>query len=196
MFRDISDAFLEKKNELKYLLDEIVNSDGVDMLPNEIGIGDKKEIQGNVFSDLDSMKKILGKTYKEIKEDKPPNSPNLSKWFENGGSVRIEEHNGKQVWTYIDKIGREVSYRDGYPKFPPESRHSVIGDINIGKFTGDRNEDKKRYLEQLEEMYGLTEIPEGYALHHDSENGNMQLVKSDWHKKFTHAGGHSKFKEG
>lgn len=154
------------------------------------------EVKQNTYSDLDSMKKDLGKTYGEIKEDKPSNSPNIAKWFDNGGSIRIEEVDGKQVWTYIDNAGREVPYIDGYPKFPPEAKHPVIDDINIGKFTGDRNEDKKLYLQKLEEQYGLTEIPDGYALHHDSKNGNMQLVKTDWHKEFTHAGGHSLFKEG
>jgi hypothetical protein len=150
----------------------------------------------NIFGDLDTMKTELGKTYGEIKEDKPPNSPNIAKWFENGGTIKIEEVDGKQIWTYIDSAGREVSYVDGYPVFPPEAKHPVIGDIDIGKFTGDRNEDKRLYLEKLEEEYGLTEIPDGYALHHDSKNGNMQLVKTDWHKEFTHAGGHSLFKEG
>lgn len=148
-----------------------------------------------VFNDLNTMKSELGKTYGEIKEDKPPNSPNIAKWFENGGSLKIEEIDGKQVWTYIDNVGREVSYIDGYPVFPEEAKHPVIGDIDIGTFTGDRTEDKKLYLEKLEEEYGLTEIPDGYALHHDSKNGNMQLVKTDWHKAFTHAGGHSLFKE-
>ena len=156
----------------------------------------KTEIKQNTFSDLDSMKNELGKNYGEIKEDKPPNSPNIAKWFENGGSIKIEEVDGKQVWTYIDSAGREVKYVDGYPVFPPEAKHPVIDDIDIGKFTGDRNEDKRLYLEKLEEQYGLTEIPDGYALHHDSKNGNMQLVKTDWHKEFTHAGGHSLFKEG
>ncbi len=156
----------------------------------------KNEVKQNTFSDLNSMKNEMGKTYGEIKEDKPPNSPNIAKWFDNGGSIKVEEVDGKQVWTYIDNAGREVKYIDGYPVFPPEAKHSVIDDINIGKFTGDRNEDKKLYLEKLEEQYGLTEIPDGYALHHDSENGNMQLIKIDWHKEFTHAGGHSLFKEG
>lgn len=156
----------------------------------------KNEVKQNTFSDLDSMKNEMEKTYGEIKEDKPPNSPNIAKWFENGGSIKVEEMDGKKVWTYIDNIGREVKYVDGYPVFPPEAKHSVIDDINIGEFTGDRNEDKKLYLEKLEEQYGLTEIPDGYALHHDSKNGNMQLVKTDWHKEFTHAGGHSLFKEG
>lgn len=156
----------------------------------------KNETKQNSFSNLNSMKNDLGKTYGEIKEDKPPNSPNIAKWFENGGSIKIEEVDGKQVWTYIDSVGREVKYVDGYPVFPPEAKHPVIDDINIGKFTGDRTEDKRLYLEKLEEQYGLTEIPDGYALHHDSKNGNMQLVKIDWHKEFTHAGGHSLFKEG
>ncbi|MGO5069703.1 HNH endonuclease [Roseburia faecis] len=156
----------------------------------------KSEIKQNTFCDLDSMKKELEKTYAEIKEDKPPNSPNIAKWFDNGGSIKIEEVDGKKVWTYIDDIGRQVKYVDGYPVFPPEAKHPVIDDINIGKFTGDRSEDKKIYLEKLEEQYGLTEIPDGYALHHDFKNGNMQLVKTDWHKEFTHAGGHSLFKEG
>lgn len=147
------------------------------------------------YNDLDSMKKGLDMTYGEIKEDKPQNSPNISRWFESDGLIKVEEVDGKKVWTYIDKAGREVSYVDGYPVFPPEARHPVIDDIDIGKFTGNRNEDKKLYLEKLEEQYDLTEIPEGYALHHDSKNGNMQLVKSDWHKEFTHAGGHSLFKE-
>lgn len=155
----------------------------------------KNELPQNTFSDLETMKKELGKTYGEIKEDKPPNSPNIAKWFENGGSIRIEEIDGKSVWTYIDAAGREVPYIDGYPKFPPEAKHPVIGDIDIGKFTGDRIKDKDLYLEKLEEEYGLTEIPDGYALHHDSKNGIMQLIKTDWHEEFRHKGGHSLFKE-
>lgn len=156
----------------------------------------KNEVRQNTFTDLDSMKKELGKTYGEIKEDKPLNSPNIAKWFEKGGSIDIIEIDGKQIWTYIDDSGRAVKYVDGYPIFPPEAKHSIIEDIDIGKFTADRNEDKRLYLDKLEEQYGLTEIPDGYALHHDSKNGNMQLVKTDWHEKFTHAGGHSLFKEG
>lgn len=152
------------------------------------------EVKQSTYNDLDSMKKDLGKTYGEIKEDKPPHSPDMAKWFDNGGSIKIEEVNGKQVWTYIDNAGRDVSYIDGYPKFPPEAKHPVIDDINIGKFTGDRTADKKLYIQKLEEQYGLTEIPDGYDLHHGSRNGNMQLVRSDWHKEFTHEGGYSLFK--
>ncbi len=155
----------------------------------------KSEMPNNTFNDLDTLKKSLGKTYGEIKEVKPPNSPNIAKWFDNGGSLRIEEVYSKTEWTYIDGAGREVPYIDGFPKFPPEAKHSVIGDIDIGKFTGDRTSDKELYKAILQENYALTDIPEGYILHHDSNNGILQLVKTDWHKEFTHKGGHSMFKE-
>lgn len=155
-----------------------------------------QENRFNVFSDLDTMKNELGKTYGEIKEDKPMNSPDIAKWLDNGGKIAIWETDEGTVWLYIDNVGREVPYINGYPVFPPEAKHPVVQDISIDKFTGDRNEDKHLYLEKLEEQYGLTEIPDGYALHHDSKNGNMQLVKIDWHSEFTHAGGHSLFKEG
>ena len=48
-----------------------------------------------VFNNLEDMKKDLGKTYSEIKEDKPPNSPNISKWFEKGGTIKVEQTDGK-----------------------------------------------------------------------------------------------------
>lgn len=150
----------------------------------------------NTFLNLEDMKAELGESYKGIKETKPMNSPNIAKWFEKGGKVEISEQEGKRVWTYINPEGVAVEYVDGYPVFPPETKHPDIRDLSIGEFTGDRNEDKRLYLEVLEDEYGLTEIPEGYALHHDSENGIMQLIKEEYHKEFTHAGGHSKYKEG
>lgn len=154
------------------------------------------EQTSKTFSNLDDMKAELGESYKEIKESKPMNSPNVAKWFEKGGKIEISQQDDQRVWKYINIDGVAVKYVDGYPVFPPETKHPDIGDLSIDEFTGDRNEDKKLYLEVLEEEYGLTEIPQGYALHHDSENGNMQLVKEEYHKEFTHAGGHSKFKEG
>ena len=151
--------------------------------------------EGSTFSDLSGMKEKLGESYKEIKESKPKNSPNVVKWFESGGKIAVSEQDGKRVWTYINSEGIAVKYIDGYPVFPPETKHPDIGDISIGVFTGDRKEDRKLYLEILEDEYGLTEIPDGYVLHHDSQNGTMQLVKEEYHKEFTHAGGHSKFRE-
>lgn len=148
------------------------------------------------FNNLDDMKEVLEKTYKEIKADKPHNSPNIAKWFENSGTIKVEQVDGKTIWTYTDAEKKSVQYIDGEVKFPPEAKHPVIGDLSIGEFTGDRTKDKELYLKKLEEEYSLTEIPDGYTLHHDTENGVMQLVKEDYHKEFTHAGGHSMYKEG
>ena len=148
------------------------------------------------FDDLDDMKALLGKSYKDIKADKPMNSPNISKWFENGGTIIIEINDGKTVWTYTDSEGRSVQYIDGKIIFPQEAKHPIIEDINIGHFTGDRNEDIRLYKEKLKEEYELTDIPKGYCVHHDSKNGILQLVKEDYHKEFTHVGGHSMYKEG
>ncbi len=147
------------------------------------------------FGDLNSMKEGLGKSYSEIKKEKPLNSPNIAKWFDNNGKIGYDKVGDKTEWTYKDETGRKVTYIDGYPDFPAEAKHPIIDDIDIGKFSGDRNLDKKKYLEKLREQYGLSDCPDGYDLHHDSKNGNMQLVQSDWHKEFTHAGGHSIFKE-
>ena len=167
-------------------------------LPDDTG---QKETPGNIeiparsFNNLNDMKHGLGMNYSEIKATKPPHSPNLAKWFDAGGSVQAGEYNGRSVWTFQDREGKAVTYIDGYPVFPSEAKHPVIEDLSIGHFTGDRFEDKKLYLEKLEEEYGLSNIPDGYALHHDAKNGNMQLVKTDWHGEFTHTGGHSLFKE-
>lgn len=147
------------------------------------------------YSNLEEMKQGEQKDYGELKAEKPPHSPNLAKWFEQGGTVILEEKEERRIFLYVDAEGRKVPYIDGYPQFPPEAKHPVIPDISIGKFTGDRNEDKNLYLQNLEEEYGLTAIPDGYALHHDSENGNMQLIRMDYHTEFTHSGGHSLFKE-
>ena len=157
-------------------------------------VSDKKA--STVFNNLDAMKEGTKKNYSELKEDKPPNSPNIAKWFEKGGTIKIEPVDGKTVWTYTDAERRSVQYIDGKVKFSPEAKHSVIDDLSIGEFTGDRTKDKELYLQKHEEEYGLTEIPDGYVLHHDTENGVMQLVKEDYHKEFTHAGGHSMYKEG
>ncbi len=148
------------------------------------------------FDNLEDMKKILEKTNKEINEDKPSRAPDIETWFKNSGTIKVEQADGKTVWTYTDAENKSVPYIDGKVKFPPEATHPVIGDLSIGEFTGDRNKDKMLYKKKLEEEYGLTEIPDGYALHHDTENGVMQLVKEDYHKEFTHAGGHSMYKEG
>lgn len=208
-FEQLTDIVSEKKSDAECMPDEIgCNENDAEKMPEELKLdmpiseinGEKTELESpesktNIYSDLESMKQNLNMTYGEIKANKPLNSPNIAKWFNNGGSLKVEQIEDKPVWTYIDKNWKEISYVDGYPVFPLESKHPVIADIDIGKFTGDRNEDKKLYLKKLEEQYGLMEIPDGYFLHHDVKDGNMQLVKEEWHKEFTHKGGYSIFKE-
>ncbi len=87
------------------------------------------EVKKNMYNDLDSMKKELGKTYSEIKEDKPANSPDIAKWFDNGGSIKIEEIDSKQVWTYIDNAGREVTYSENYPNSIPDLNSQYYDDM-------------------------------------------------------------------
>ena len=43
----------------------------------------------------------------------------------------------------------------------------------------------------LEEDCGITEIPDGYVVHHDTINGILQLVDENIHQEFTHIGGYS-----
>ena len=193
-----STAIMEKKAAEYNLPDDFGISRHSFELPDDSGQMRQHDVQvgkTRFFESLNDMKRELGMSYSEIKADKPPHSPNLAKWFDAGGSVQAGEKGGHPAWTFQDCAGRAVTYLDGYPIFPPEAKHPVIGDINIGRFTGDRAEDKQLYTKKLLEEYGLAEIPSGYALHHDCKNGNMQLVEIGWHGTFTHTGGHSRFKE-
>lgn len=88
------------------------------------------EVKKNTYNDLDSMKRELGKTYSEIKDDKPANSPDIAKWFDNGGSIKIEEIDSKQIWTYIDSAGREVTYPDNYPNSMPDLNSQYYDDMS------------------------------------------------------------------
>lgn len=88
------------------------------------------EVKKNTYNDFDSMKRELGKTYSEIKDDKPANSPDIAKWFDNGGSIKIEEIDSKQIWTYIDSAGREVTYPDNYPNSMPDLNSQYYDDMS------------------------------------------------------------------
>lgn len=147
------------------------------------------------FNNWDDMKDAYKGTITQfVKENKPKYSPDIKKWFDNGGSIEIQNIDGKQIWTYTSSVGDSVPYIDGYIKFPDEYLNPTIKTVDIGEFTGDRSEDIDKMLDILEEDYGITEIPEGYIVHHDIENGIVQLVDENIHKKFTHIGGHSIYK--
>ena len=145
------------------------------------------------FSNWDDMKKAFkGTVIAFVKEQKPKYAPRLNKWFKAGGIIEIENKGGQQIWTFISKAGDKVPYVDGIVKFPEEYLYMGIKDIDIGKFTGDRKKDTEKLIEVLIKDYGIdTGIPKGYAVHHDSVNGIIQLVREDIHKLFTHIGGHA-----
>ena len=136
-----------------------------------------------------------GNVAKFIKEHKPKRSPNIKKWFAKNGTIDIQIIDGKEIWTYTSSDGISVPYIDGYVDFPKKYLHPDIQNgISIGKFTGDRNKDIKLAMEVLKQEYGLSKIPNGYVVHHDVENGLMQIVEKSVHELFTHVGGHSFYK--
>lgn len=147
------------------------------------------------YSNWDEMKNAYdGTITKFINENKPKYSPDIKKWFDNGGTIEIGDVDGKKIWTYTSVTGESVPYIDGYIQFPDEYLNPTIKSIDIGEFTGDRGKDIDKMLEILEADYGITEIPDGYVVHHDIENGILQLVDENIHKMFTHIGGHSLYK--
>ena len=97
---------------------------------------------------------------------------------------------GSQIWKYTSAKGDTVPYINQQVKFPKQYMFpdEDIAEFSIGKFTGDRELDKKAALEFLRSE-GYDEIPDGYVLHHDYENGKMQLIEEEIHRIFTHYGG-------
>lgn len=148
------------------------------------------------FNSLDEMKVAYkGNFIAFLKENKPKYSPDVEKWFDKGGTLEISEIDGKQIWNYTSSVGKSVPYIDGYVKFPEEYLHPVIGRVDIGGFSGDRDKDLKKLKEVLKRDYEINEIPDDYIVHHDTENGILNLVEKAIHEEFTHIGGHSMYKE-
>lgn len=146
----------------------------------------------NKFSNWDDMKDAYkGKVTKFLKENKPKGSPIPKNWFEKGGTLEIETlDDGSQIWKYTSAKGDTVPYINQQVKFPKQYMFpdEDIAEFSIGKFTGYRELDKKAALEFLRSE-GYDEIPDGYVLHHDYENGKMQLIEEEIHRIFTHYGG-------
>ena len=118
-------------------------------------------------------------------------SPDIKKWFSNGGLIEIQNIDGKQIWIYTSAVGHTVPYVDGYIEFPDKYLNPTIKFVDIGGFSGDRSKDINKMMAILEEDYGITEIPDGYVVHHDTINGILQLVDENIHQEFTHIGGYS-----
>lgn len=181
---DFAEKVLDSTDQAKDLLNQGKQLPSPDMASS-----------GTRFSSWDEMKDAYPRKVTQfVKDNKPPYSPDLKKWFKNGGSIEIDTIDGKQVWTYISSSGDAVPYVDGYIEFPEKYLHPTIEPVNIGGFTGDRGQDLSKLLDILEKEYGITEIPDGFIVHHHTENGVLQLVDERIHSLFSHVGGHSLFK--
>ncbi|MCR5228151.1 MAG: DUF6531 domain-containing protein [Eubacterium sp.] len=142
------------------------------------------------FDDWEDMKNSFkGTITKYLKDNKPKGSPVPKKWFEKGGSLEIKEENGSKIWKYTSSKGDTVSYIDNEIHF---SENYLFKDKNIAEFSigsfSNRADDKKAAIEYIKD-FGYDDIPDGYVLHHDYENGKLQLVEEEVHKTFTHYGG-------
>ena len=120
---------------------------------------------------------------KDIRQNKPLNSPNIDTWYEKNGSISIDK-NG--VWTYHDWEGNSVSYPEGYPDF--KSAGLVRQEAPIGPFV-DRNKDfaKARELGYIKSADG--------TWHHHEDGVTLQEVETILHDRFRHRGGISKLKK-
>ena len=123
---------------------------------------------------------------------KPPYSPALRRWFRQGGTLEIRVENGHDIWTYTAPGGQQCSYVDGNIRFSREYCHPEVERFYIGDFVS-RSSDRQRAARVLFERYEMDDIPKGYVLHHDVENGFMQLIRQDIHSLFSHRGGISIF---
>lgn len=120
---------------------------------------------------------------KDIRQNKPLNSPNIDTWYEKNGSISIDK-NG--VWTYHDWEGNSVSYPGGYPDF--KSAGLVRQEAPIGPFV-DRNKD----FAKAKEM-GYIKSADG-TWHHHEDRVTLQEVETILHDRFRHRGGISKLKK-
>ena len=94
-----------------------------------------------------------------------------------------------QIWKYTSSTGDYVFYNNGYIQFPerylyPDTNISVL---DIGTFTT-RTDDRIAVLKELNK-FGYNDVPEGYVLHHDINNGTIQIIRKDIHEQFRHYGG-------
>ena len=153
-----------------------------------------------VYSGWEQFNQIHSRTATQHKrKNKPKYSPDIKRWLDNGGKIEVKEMDGTQVWKYVDSNGDYAYYyNDGDISkivFPNKYVYSRVPTVNIGEFNSDRKLDRKLTENALQWNYFLKGIPKGYVPHHTYTNGMMQLVKKKIHRKFTHIGGHSVFKD-
>ncbi|MFI3212224.1 MAG: hypothetical protein R3Y24_02685 [Eubacteriales bacterium] len=157
------------------------------------------------FDNWDDLKNAhKGTVTQYVADNKPLGSTHPRDWLKDpNNSLKIDTlDDGTQVWHYTSG-NTTVSYvpkamTDGtiqnVIKFPDElifkeSDFNGVFKLEEG-FSGNRNVDKSNALKYLEDEFGITEIPDGYVLHHDIDNGVFQIVDKNAHELFSHYGGH------
>ena len=120
---------------------------------------------------------------KDIRQNKPLNSPAIDAWYGKNGTISIDE-NG--VWTYHDWEGNSVSYPNGYPDF--KSAGMVRQEVPIGPFV-ERNKDFAKAREM-----GYIKSADG-TWHHHEDGVTLQEVETILHDRFRHRGGISNLKK-
>jgi hypothetical protein len=133
-----------------------------------------------------------------MKDNKPLGSPVPRKWFDDGGTLRIDTlDDGSHIWTYTTESGASAHFdvpagsRTGRIVFSDADLHPDpdLAHFSIGEFSGDRKVDNARAMEYLVSK-GYDGMPDNYIPHHDMKNGDMQFVLKSLHEKFSHYGGH------
>ena len=120
---------------------------------------------------------------KDIRKNKPLNSPAVDSWYGKNGTISIDE-NG--VWTYHDWEGNSVSYPNGYPNF--KSAGMVRQEAPIGPFV-----ERSKDFAKAREM-GYIKSADG-TWHHHEDGVTLQEVETILHDRFRHRGGISNLKK-
>ena len=140
MFKDASDNSKELKKELKDLPDEIVDKDGTDDLPGEIGLDDKNEEQYDNNSPSNKQKDIReddkpqdkkGGSYRDVKRTSDGNTHEVHHMPADSVS-KLERDDGPAI--KMEKADHHKTASFGSTKEAREYRDIQKGLIEEGKF--------------------------------------------------------------
>lgn len=155
----------------------------------------KDVVVGGVSGGIGSAKKPVGEKVeandldKDLLQSKPKNSPDPSKWLEEGGEIHVD---GNGTWTYTNSDGVSVCYSEGYPDF---KRAGVVEDeyvVKDGYDTSNHTADIKK----AQSATGLGGKGSNQTWHHYEDGETLQLVPREIHEQFRHRGGFSLAKGG
>lgn len=145
---------------------------------------------------IDSFKKMnINDFTDDILKIKPKNSKAPENWINKGGQIEIDDLGN---WKYINKQGKSVTYKNGYPDFNPYKHPNVdVIPIEVAKpknYPKDyeaANKAANLGPNSIPPVFDMKKPPEGYIWHHMEDGKTMMLVEKDIHREFTHAGGQS-----